>query len=417
MSIKFSLYNYYYYYKNSIYILNLLYNKIIKIPIKIIPINILEIMNNNSAEKIIDYNLESSSNEFLEKLKINNFIVKDCIDESNLILENMKNNLEQNHNIYLSFIPSYDCNLNCSYCYVKNSIKNKSTSIIKNDFETILKNYDLIIRNINPKIINFDYYGGEPILGIENLLKMYNYLKNLDISLHIILYTNGTLLLNNIDKLINININTIQISIDATRLSDYDFVNNIFKFSEIYISKHLQSEIKVRINIDKDFNNTDGLLYFINKYKNRVTKFISPYISFIFYNEKYNTKLSYKKMIEIGNFLMEKEKVNFFNFPRGMPFECRFDGKYSFIMDLFGNIFKCHQYIGNTSKILTYIVNPIFSSIIRKYDEKCIKCYAFPFCHSGCKYFRETKMHLCLREINYIEDMMKSFCYAEDNNL
>lgn len=69
----------------------------------------------------------------------------------------------QNYDVWLMWQPNFKCNLNCTYCIIKDSRKTAKVSKI---------NISALIKTLNKtnKIFNIDFGGGEPFL-IPNLIE------------------------------------------------------------------------------------------------------------------------------------------------------------------------------------------------------------------------------------------------------
>ena len=99
-------------------------------------------------------------------------------------------------NLAKSYSPTicvtHKCNLNCVYCYQQNK-DNRSMS-----FEIARKCIDDIFSSIpsNVKTIELSFIGGEPLLEMELIKKVYGYTltKYTDSRLHFFATTNGTVL-------------------------------------------------------------------------------------------------------------------------------------------------------------------------------------------------------------------------------
>jgi len=175
-----------------------------------------------------------------------------------------------NDEIQIFFVPTYNCNFNCSYCYQKsyNSNYNPSLSLSKK----IIDSFFTFI-NTNNNFINRKKYitlfGGEPLLTSNTYKKSIEYIfsKTVENNLQLAIVTNGYNIVNysNILKYYHSNIREIQVTLDGTEKT-----HNIRRklksgkgsFSKIIdgINFCLDNNIPVNLRIVIDKENIDNLV-------------------------------------------------------------------------------------------------------------------------------------------------------------
>jgi len=71
-----------------------------------------------------------------------------------------------------------NCNLNCSYCSYGEMYKNRPHANRVMTFETMQKSVDFLMQHsTNTPEVNIGFYGGEPLLGFENIKKLIAYVE------------------------------------------------------------------------------------------------------------------------------------------------------------------------------------------------------------------------------------------------
>lgn len=136
--------------------------------------------------------------------------------------ENLAERFEED-SAYLSFAPSYRCNLRCKYCFAKHGSSYKE---ITRDYtkESIVRMLDFFFLQAFPNKksyrINF-VSGGEPLINFDIIKQTVDYCENLiaqkNINVKIWLCTNGTLLTDAICKYLDKHKITIGISLDGSK--------------------------------------------------------------------------------------------------------------------------------------------------------------------------------------------------------
>jgi len=379
----------------------------------------------------------------LHKLIMGGFIVDNDMDELARVkvIYNSKKWVK-----FLSFTiaPTLSCNCNCPYCFQQKSSKSMEKDTYKTISEVIKKNY--LNRNIND--IRITWYGGEPLLEEKNIRMFYKTLSyfvsknNLTTSI----ITNGTLLRQAFIDYINkyTKISKIQVTIDGEKdihdkkrclkdgIGTYDLImKNVLNINEV-------CKISMRINIDKE-----SLVGIEKLFKDLKTKKVDKKKNIFIYfghlrnytdnvkmgKEKFLSKSEFsKKIIKLHKNLYELGFKNTL-YPNVFP-SCMFDHYNSFVVDPFGDLFKCWDLIGNKKakignikNINNILENPVYVKFMN-YDpmsfSSCKNCILLPICLGQCAMIRmglskiDFKKDLCIDSKKNLIDQLKYRIYCED---
>ncbi len=120
-------------------------------------------------EKILKSDLQSISPLLIQQMKDAGALISEEIDEA----EAVKNRIESVDNddsfLYIHINPTLDCNFRCWYCY-ENHVKDScmSPDTIRNIVKLI---EDRIEKQQNLKLIHLSFFGGEPLLRFNEVVK------------------------------------------------------------------------------------------------------------------------------------------------------------------------------------------------------------------------------------------------------
>ncbi len=379
---------------------------------------------NNTPKRSL---LLTNSNEF-SSLYEGGFIVRKDLEESERIFSDIKNQLGQSKCLYLTIIPTSECNLTCKYCY----------EIEQHDFMPLAVQKNLIKfikNNLNNKERLFvTWFGGEPLLAtsIINMIsrEIIAVCEKGNIEYDADIVTNGTLLNELVlQQLVRCKIKRIQVTVDGPK--DIHDARRIFKnkykkssFNTIIKGiKQAKGKIPITIRINIDKQNKKFIYNFINylKLESILGNDNSVTIS-LGYVYPWSRKASGIKdeCISLGEFSeLEQNLKNYINYEN--EFEnslissqglCKAICIDSYLIDPKGRLFKCWAEFGQDNAEVISIGNII--SGINKYNDnehkwvdynpikikkECGNCVFFPLCLGGCPFIRIYQNRLAC--INY----------------
>lgn len=342
--------------------------------------------------------------EELGKLIDAGFLVYENVNELNELEELFNQSRYSKEEISITFAPTLNCNFNCAYCYEQKSLDQMK----KDNFLQLLKFLKKTITE-ETKVVNFSWFGGEPMLSKSLMIKFIDSFKefcdNLNIKLQIYVITNGYILdqeiidfyvkyLNNLD--ICITIDGVGKQHDKKRpLSpchpSFDkIISNIktLNANAIYPT--------IRINIDKS-NKSDPkqLVKFLIKNGIMTKKIYLGHIRILTNNCKIKPRdcLSTKKYAKIyanfKRFLFSKKlSTNNYCFEGPKKYFCKANNFNSFVIDPNLNFYRCENLLGSNKHTLE---NSFIKNSANIYDnwtafkiDKCKKCILLPSCYGGC---------------------------------
>ena len=395
--MKFSIFNYNKITGDKIIIFNTLTRAIIlldRIEYKMIK----EVIKNNSSEKI---------EKRYEELISNGIIVEDEVDEFLTFKYWMNKAKYQNKTLTITLLTTYRCNFNCKYCF-EGSRKSEEGKIEIGEMISFLEN---LITKLKPKFIDFNFFGGEPLLEIDILKIICEFLNEVEEkfstkkSINII--TNGYLINSQlISELRELKVNSFQITIDGNE-NAHDkrrvLYNGSGTFKIVYNNtlKLIENGFEVVINMNFDNSNYKSIIEFLEKFprnlRNRVYIKFSPII--VTKNNRDNIDLENERgKAKIHKMLLKKLREYDYqmdiNFMEYQP--CLANRAYSVIIASDGNLSKCIYGVGderfiisNVKKDINKILFDLFLSCEEEvnYKKEC-KSVLFTFM---CRWMQKTK--------------------------
>ena len=147
---------------------------------------------------------------------------------------------------YMRISVTDRCNLRCKYCMPSDGVD----FISHNEILT----YDEIIRLIKIAtklgITNIKITGGEPLVR-KDVMGLIKNIKNIDKIKSVTMTTNGTLIKEHIDEIVDSKVDTINVSLDTLDKEKYKEITGFDKIDDVIegINLLVNSNIKTRINV------------------------------------------------------------------------------------------------------------------------------------------------------------------------
>ena len=336
-------------------------------------------------------------------------------------------------NVYnITIAPTMDCNYHCYYCFEHPDKEYMSDATI----EKVVK-YINGIKNC--KQMNLTWFGGEPLMAIEQIRKITDKIhlpkrSGKDFSI----ITNGYYLTKDVvDELEDLKIDSLQLTADGL-FDDYNrvkcmkndrkcfdaFLKNVDYFAE----KHKKIRLILRVNLNRQLKDKflEIAFFFLNRYPNNHNIF--PHPAFL-KNICNTTNQSQACMFCDGTEKMEfsidlfhKTGNKEFLYPSNHFGECAIRNENSWAFGPDGSVYKCWENIGKKEAKIGFL-NAKGEIMINDYPrllrylygadplnhEDCKKCFYLPICYGGCPHQRileeygDAPIEPCAKDNDYIE--------------
>lgn len=349
----------------------------------------------------------------LEELGI---VVPEKIDEFKLFIYWYNKRITQKKFFAITYIPTYECIFGCKYC-IEGKVNIKKEKI---DYRKIMAYIAAKISSEKYEIIDLVFFGGEPLLALDEILNVSQFMRELakryEKKLKMSIVTNGYLLNErNVKKLVDNEIETFQVTIDGSKevhdtrrclkngIGTYDvIVNNLNKMISRY------ENIEIILNLNYDETNYKDIVRFLEKAPFDLNKF------FIKINP---IKNSCKNINSIGKIIHKKDAMYIYSQMKAKGLYSRESSineygpclkriRNSIIVDCYGDIYKCVFGVGNEDNIIGNIEkdeNIITYMNDLTMNSKCSECAILPICMTGCpRMKKELAEWTCRKEEIYV---------------
>lgn len=378
--------------------------------------------------------LDLRKNQSLKKQLLNEYIVfNDKDDDINLLINKYLDRRNNSGNYTITIAPTMDCNMNCVYCFEKQNYESAYMS------EAIIAlTIDYIKNMCQNKELTIMWYGGEPLMGMEQILKISKGLHENNIKFNSIIITNGTLLKKVSKNFLDlINCNEMQVSIDGlpdTHNKRRLWLTNNNSFLEIIDGlrniTEISSTINISVRVNIDSSNKDEY-YDLCKYLFEQIKYkrLSVYPGFIHTYSgfkdcdlvKNNTELTRNEKVEFYREQFNKySNPHIYYYPSFID-TCMARTRSKFLISYNGNIFKCWEDINSKERIIFNLMKPsvVDRVLLSKYSNgndpiynlECQQCGYLPICGGGCSVKRMRNFYYDRSEdtCSFYKDNLKEF--------
>lgn len=338
------------------------------------------------------------------------FIISDDFNELEFIKYQNHKKVYTERNYRIAINPTLSCNLNCWYCSVKSAGAKRSNERMSDDVVSHLKRHlNLLISESNIDSIILDWFGGEPTLYYNEVMKpisdYFIQLASNNIKLKYYyqqITTNASLLNENrIKEMRDACFKSFQITIDGNRKRHNEIKynsNKIGTYDKIIenlnlISKHIpDATIFLRINFDKTtLNGVEDIIKDLSKEAKKQVTVSFQRVWQITLDESDIQQLKYiKNIFEQAGMNCSQSIYRTGTFKR-----CYADSYHFYVINYDGLIYKCtaRDYsdklcVGKLESTGDISWN---SSLLSKYyskatfeNELCLNCKILPICMGPC---------------------------------
>lgn len=367
--------------------------------------------------------------DFLIKARI---LVDDQEDDLNVYLADVLKNRYNSSDMALTILPTRGCNFGCIYCYEQdrpNVLMNEQTE------KAIVK---FVCSNSNLKRLSVVWYGGEPLLNFDSMVRLTKMFKQLNIEYSAKIVSNGYLLTKEkADLMKDLAIRNIQITFDGSEeihnqrrflLGGQPTYRKIMDNLKYLLSINKEITIDIRTNIDR--RNKDDYNKFYQNFKSeindkRVTMypgFVSDLLSSECVSPEFNiSEGGYKAQFILDIF--DKYGIEIKSFlPKYRRHSCVASKYFAFVVGPEGELYKCWRMVGNQKETIGNVNDGSFDMVkFSKYligadftlDSKCLQCEFITLCGGGCPLVRmrnkyeKISLNHCCPEKTHMEQLME----------
>lgn len=367
--------------------------------------------------------------DFLIKARI---LVDNQEDDLNVYLADVLKNRYNSSDMALTILPTRGCNFGCIYCYEQdrpNVLMNEQTE------KAIVK---FVCSNSNLKRLSVVWYGGEPLLNFDSMVRLTKMFKQLNIEYSAKIVSNGYLLTKEkADLMKDLAIRNIQITFDGSEeihnqrrflLGGQPTYRKIMDNLKYLLSINKEITIDIRTNIDR--HNKDDYNKFYQDFKSeindkRVTMypgFVSDLLSSECVSPEFNiSEGGYKAQFILDIF--DKYGIEIKSFlPKYRRHSCVASKYFAFVIGPEGELYKCWRMVGNQKEAIGNVNDGSFDMVkFSKYligadytlDSKCLQCEFITLCGGGCPLVRmrnkyeKISLNHCCPEKTHMEQLME----------
>lgn len=369
--------------------------------------NILDLLKQKYNEK----DIIESYNELYELFKNKQLFSKDDYESFTKMMENSPIKA-------MCLNVSHDCNLRCEYCFAAKGDFGQGRMLMP--FEIGKKAIDFLINNSGTRHnLEVDFFGGEPLMNFDVVKQIVDYARSIEDKFNkkfrFTITTNGLLLTDDKIEYINKEMSNVVLSLDGRKdINDMLRITPNSKGSYDSIVPKYQKLVNSRG--DKDYyvrgtftkhnlDFTKDVLHMVDLGFEQLS--IEPVVS----DEKLDYSIKEKDLPKVFNeyenlakeIIKRRKNKEFFNFFHFMidlnqgPCAikrlrgCGCGNEYIAVTPT-GDIFPCHQFVGNDEWKMGNLNDKTFNSEMKKtfsktniYTKtKCKDCWAKFYCSGGC---------------------------------
>lgn len=320
---------------------------------------------------------------------------------------------------------AHDCNMRCKYCFASTGDFGTGRKIM--DFDVARKAIDFVIQKSGTrKNIEIDFFGGEPLMSFDTVKKTVQYAREKEKTtgkkFRFTITTNGIALDDEITDYINANMDNVVLSLDGRKevndnmrptvngKGSYDYI--LPKFKKLVDERSKERDYYVRgtftnQNLDfcEDIRHIADLGFDQLSVEPVTLEKDIPYAL-----KEEDLPIIFEQYEKLCDLMLEKDKqgkpFNFFHFMvdlnQGPCVIKRLRGcgaGYEYVaITPDGDIYPCHQFVGNEKYKQGNVLEGTFNEDIAKEfasmnvytREKCGECWAKFYCSGGCSAANNT---------------------------
>jgi uncharacterized protein len=375
----------------------------------IVPPDIAGLLSKDATEDATE-RLQSVVESFPELLVIGALVDAD-VDERDLVRIRMGQSRFGGHTLNVTMVPTLACNMRCTYC---DQPEESRASVMSDEVAQASIDYiDSRMEGIS--LLEFTWYGGEPLLAFDRLLSMQRSLYEMcgrhGAKMFCSIVTNGLLLSRErIEQAREAGIRQIQVTIDgAAEVHDQrrQLRNGQGTYRQV-LDRLLQIkdaiDVRLRINVDRRNADTLNQLHeVLRSYGLTENAYLAPVVA---YTPECGRKQSDVMCGgEFGKAVIEgKDHIPDDYFadrltPGTMP--CTAPSASTFVFGPRGHVYRCWHDLDYAERAIDHVIDGTGSPSRRLFwltydplsDPECADCPVLPLCLGGCPEQRRVGIH------------------------
>ena len=370
-----------------------------------------------------------SNSNFLLKARI---IVENQEDDLNVYLADILKNRYNSSDMALTILPTRGCNFGCIYCYEQDR---PNIAMSEQTEDAIVR---FVKSNSNLKRLSVVWYGGEPLLNFDSIVRLTKKFQQLGIEYSAKIVSNGYLLTKDkAEKMKGLSIRNIQITFDGSEqihnqlralLGGQATYRTIMENLKYLLEVNKEITVDIRTNIDR--RNKDDYNTFYRSFKSEINDsrvimypgFVSDLLSSECVSPEHNiSEGGYKAQFVLDIF--DKYGIEIKSFlPKYRRHSCVASKYFAFVIGPEGEIYKCWRMVGNAKETIGNVNDGTFDMVkFSKYltgadytfDPKCLSCEFITLCGGGCPLTRMRNkyegisINHCCPEKTHMEELME----------
>ena len=355
--------------------------------------------NRNQVEEI-----EQHCPELYAAMLERRMIVDAELDETSDVIKRWQEEDNNPEHLYLTILPTLNCNLRCWYCYEEHKAKDNMSEATAH---AVVRYVERAVMGGSLKCLHLSFFGGEPLLPFRNMVypmltKISALCKENDVKLILHFTTNGVLLTQNvIDQLLKLRLAdnpAVQITLDGNR-EFHDRSRHTATKGPTFdtIVKNIHAALRSGFYVTNRFNYTaksvDSFIDLIDAYAD-LTIAERERLRFDFqqvWQEEHLESVRQKALNLAEKFCGKKYNVDAEK--RYKRKRCKADSENQVTINFDGNVFSCTARDTNKEECegrlcedgeIEWNERHRKRMAIKFGNDTCRACRIYPLCHGGC---------------------------------
>lgn len=358
--------------------------------------------------------LRAEHEQLYEQLIQSRVVVPHDVDERDLLRHRYHQSRSDKTHLGLTIISSMGCNFDCPYCF-----EHKRPALLNEDVATSIRNLiDARLRELETLFVT--WYGGEPLLGADQLLELAHFMQDrcelAGVELQSSIVTNGWHLdAEMAQRLVDAGVPVAQVTIDGppdVHNVRRPHLNGGETFERIIANVAEAADImQIVIRVNADATNIDRVPELIERFDDaglagRVKIYLgkidpvahNPLAPSASYDAPCHSLDEFSDARAAFDQLARSHGFEAGGLPAALANPCTAIRTNELIVGAKGELWKCIDNAGDDDEIVGTIFEVgAFNSRVKRWfdydpfaDDDCMNCVALPVCMGGCALFAMT---------------------------